>query len=104
MTTTRSYSPPTTRHGLWRVSADGGEPTVLTKPNAAQRRERPRVPAVLPGGRARVVHDYGTRADSANAQVAVLDLENRPAEDARAWGSQAEYGSDSRSFAVRAAI
>ena len=37
--------------GLWRVSADGGEPTVLTKPDAAQRESDHAFPSVLPGGR-----------------------------------------------------
>ena len=47
------------RTGLWRVSADGGEPTVLTTPDAAQRESDHAFPSVLPGGRGRAVHDYG---------------------------------------------
>ena len=37
--------------GLWRVSADGGEPTVLTTPDAAQRESDHGFPSLLPGGR-----------------------------------------------------
>ena len=38
--------------GLWRVSADGGRPTLLTKRDAARREGQHGFPSVLPGGRA----------------------------------------------------
>ena len=37
--------------GLWRVSADGGEPTVLTTPDPAQHEGNHAFPSVLPRGR-----------------------------------------------------
>jgi serine/threonine-protein kinase len=59
--------------GLWRVSADGGEPAVLTRPDAAQRESDHVFPSVLPDGRGVLFTiTAGGRAD--NAQVAILDL------------------------------
>ena len=46
--------------GLWRVSAQGGEPMALTTPDIAQRGQRPLLP-VTPAGRPRsAVHDCGS--------------------------------------------
>ena len=59
--------------GLWRVSADGGEPTVLTTPDAAQREGDHAFPSVLPGGRG-VLFTIAAAGQADNAQVAVLDL------------------------------
>ena len=36
--------------GLWRVSADGGTPTLLTTPDTAQHEEDHVFPSMLPGG------------------------------------------------------
>jgi len=59
--------------GLWRVSGDGGEPAVLTRPDAAQRESDHLFPSVLPDGRGVLFTiTAGDRAD--NAQVAILDL------------------------------
>jgi eukaryotic-like serine/threonine-protein kinase len=41
---------PTT--GLWRISAEGGTPTVLTTPDAARHEGDHGFPTLLPGGRA----------------------------------------------------
>ena len=59
--------------GLSRVSADGGEQTVLTTPDAAQRESDHGFPSVLPGGRG-VLFTITAAGQVDNAQVAVLDL------------------------------
>ena len=76
--------------GLWRVSGDGGEPTVLTTPDAAHGEDDHAFPSMLPGGRG--VLFTITDADQAdNAQVAVLDLRTRQQKTLVRGGSQAEY-------------
>ena len=67
--------------GLWRVSADGGEPTVLTTPDAAQHEGDHAFPSVLPRGRG-VLFTIATAGQADSPQVAVLDLNDRPAQDA----------------------
>src|SRR5207344_2922693 len=57
--------------GLWRVSADGGEPTVLTTPDAAQHEGNHAFPSVLPGGRG-VLFTITAAGQANNAQVVVL--------------------------------
>ena len=79
---------PTT--GLWRVSADGGEPTVLTTPDAAQRESDHAFPSVLPGGRG-VLFTITAAGQADNAQVAVLDLKTGQRKTLVRGGSQAEY-------------
>jgi serine/threonine-protein kinase len=60
--------------GLQRVSADGGEVTVLTKPDPARGEQDHLYPHLLPGGRA-VLFTIVTTAGSPEASnVAVLDL------------------------------
>ncbi len=76
--------------GLWRVSADGGEPTVLTTPDAAQREGDHAFPSVLPGGRG-VLFTITTAGQADNAQVAVLDLKTGQRKTLIRGGSQAEY-------------
>ncbi len=79
---------PTT--GLRRVSADGGEPTLLTKPDVAQHEEDHLFPSVLPGGRGVLFTiTAGGRADS--AQVAVLDLKTGQRKTLVRGATQAEY-------------
>ena len=76
--------------GLWRVSADGGEPTVLTTPDAAQRESDHAFPSVLPGGRGVLFTILGGgQAD--NAQLAVLDSRTGRRKTLVRGGSQAEY-------------
>ena len=65
-----SNSPST---GLWRVSADGGEPTVLTTPDPAQLERNHAFPSVLPRGRG-VLFTIATAGPVDSSQVAVLDL------------------------------
>ena len=89
--------------GLWRLSADGGEPAVLTTPDAAQRESDHVFPSVLPGGRGVLFTTTAVgRAD--NAQVAILDLRTGRREMLVRGGGQAEYvepstGSGQASFA-----
>ena len=75
--------------GLWRVSADGGPPTVLTTPEAAQRDNDHGFPSMLPGGRG-VLFTIGA-GQEANTQVSVLDLTNGQHKTLIRGGSQAEY-------------
>ena len=76
--------------GLWRVSADGGEPTVLTTPDAAQHEGDHAFPSVLPGGRG-VLFTITAAGQADNAQVAVLDLKTGQRKTLVRGGSQAEY-------------
>ena len=75
--------------GLRRVSAGGGEPTVLTTPDAAQHERNHFFPSVLPGGRGVLFTIIGDTLES--AQVAVLDLKSGQRKTLIRGGSQAEY-------------
>ncbi len=59
-----------TEAGLWRVSADGGEPRVVAQPDTG-RGIRYRWPQVLPGGRTAIF----THVDDTGFQLAVVSLE-----------------------------
>ena len=76
--------------GLWRLSANGGEPTVLTTPDAAQGEADHEFPSVLPGGRS-VLFTITATGQADNAQVAVLDLNSGRRKTLVRGGSQAEY-------------
>ena len=78
------------RTGLWRVSADGGEPTVLTTTDAGKGDSDHGFPSLLPGGRG-VLFTTGAAGPEASAQVAVLDLTNGQRKTLIRGGSQAEY-------------
>ena len=60
--------------GLWRVSADGGEPEELTMPNVERGELNHAWPHVLPGDRAVLFTIFRTGPDDIR-QIAVLDLE-----------------------------
>ena len=60
--------------GLWRVSAGGGEPEVLTTLNTELGEVNHNWPDILPGGRA-VLFTVIPAGPVENAQIAVLDLE-----------------------------
>jgi serine/threonine-protein kinase len=75
--------------GLLRVSADGGEPTVLTTPDAKQHEEDHLFPSVLPRGRG-VLFTIMT-GQMETAQVAVLDLKTGKRKTLIPSGSAAEY-------------
>ena len=72
------------------MSADGGEPTVLTTPDAAQGENDHEFPSVLPGGRG-VLFTITATGQADNAQVAVLDLNTRTTQDARPWRQPGQY-------------
>jgi serine/threonine-protein kinase len=76
--------------GLWRLSADGGEPAVLTTPDAAQRESDHAFPSVLPDGRG-VLFTITAMGRADNAQVAILDLRTGRRETLVRGGGQAEY-------------
>ena len=80
--------------GLWRVSADGGEPALLTKPDAVQREGDHGLPSALPGGRG-VLFTIAAAGQTDNSQVAVLDLATGH-HKTLVSGSQAEYVDVSR--------
>jgi Tol biopolymer transport system component len=74
--------------GLMRVSAHGGVPIALTKPDAAKKESSHRFPSLLPGGRA-VLFAIVTEG-SDDTQVAVLDLSSGQS-TVLVSGSGAEY-------------
>jgi serine/threonine-protein kinase len=74
---------------LWRVSADGGEPTVLTTADPAQHEGTYSFPSVLPLGRG-VLFTIAT-ASQAGSSVAVLDLKTGQRKTLIQGGSDAQY-------------
>jgi serine/threonine-protein kinase len=76
--------------GLRRVSADGGEATVLTVPDPSQNEEDHIFPHVLPGGRAVLMTVLPLKGGAEAARIAVLDLETR------SWRTVLEGASDAR--------
>jgi eukaryotic-like serine/threonine-protein kinase len=81
--------------GLWLISAEGGEPRVLTTPDAAQREVDHLFPSVLPDGRG-VLFTITTTDEADNAEVAVLDLVTSERTTIVSRGGQAEYIPGSR--------
>jgi hypothetical protein len=75
--------------GLLSVSAGGGEPTVITKPDAAQG-EAHSFPSHLPGGNA-VLYTVTADRRPENARVEVLDLRTGQSKTLVRGGAQAEY-------------
>jgi len=75
--------------GLWRVSADGGEPTILTASDPAQREATYSFPSALPLGRG-VLFTIAT-ANQADSSVAVLDLKTGQRKTLVRGGSDAQY-------------
>ena len=77
--------------GLMSVSAGGGEPTVLTKPDTAVGEIDHLMPFILPGGRAVLftINFQGQPID--NAQIAVLDLKTGQKKVLIRGGSDARY-------------
>ena len=76
--------------GLQRVSADGGEPTVLTKPDSQRGEVDHYWPEFLPGGQA-VLFTIIPTTGIGNAQIAVLDLRNGSQKILVRGGSHAHY-------------
>jgi len=75
--------------GLWRVSADGGQPVLLTKPDAVQREGDHGSPSALPGGHS-VLFTIAAAGQTNNPQVAVVDVATGHLKTLVS-GSQAEY-------------
>ena len=75
--------------GLFSVPAGGGEPRVLTKPDAARGELDHLFPSLLPGGR--VVLFTIAASPMENAQIAALDLRSGKQTMLIRGGSQAEY-------------
>ena len=76
--------------GLWRVSADGGEPEELTTPDADRGEVNHAWPHMLPGGRA-VLFTIMPEGGLSGAQIAVLDLETGDQTVLVPGGSDARY-------------
>jgi Tol biopolymer transport system component len=79
-----------TSTGLFSVPAGGGEPKMLTKPDASHGELDHLFPSLLPGGRA-VLFTITAAGPAENAQVAVLDLETGQRKTLVRGGSHAEY-------------
>ena len=70
------FSPAWTNVGLWRVSANGGPPEELTKPDRARGESGHFWPDVLPDGRAALFTIFGGKG-LVDSRVGVLDLDTR---------------------------
>ena len=77
--------------GLQRVSAAGGEVTVLTKPNRVGGESDHVWPEFLPGGQAVLLTITPVGGDLDNAQIAVLDLRSNTLTVLVHGGSHAHY-------------
>jgi hypothetical protein len=77
--------------GLQRVSAAGGEPTVLTKPDRERGEGDHLWPEFLPGGSSVLFTITPVTGSIENAQVAVLDLHTGTSKVLIRGGSQAHY-------------
>jgi hypothetical protein len=77
--------------GLLRVSATGGQPSVLTIPDTAHGEGDHLFPSVLPGGQAVLFTIAATSGSIQNAQVAVLDMKTGQRKVLIRGGSQAQY-------------
>jgi eukaryotic-like serine/threonine-protein kinase len=86
---TISFATSTPGTGLWRVSADGGEPTIATTGDPAQHEGTYSFPSVLPLGRG--VLFTVARASQADSSVAVLDLKTGQRKTLIRGGSDAQY-------------
>lgn len=76
--------------GLQRVSADGGEPTVLTTPDTAAGERAHRQPSVLPDGRG-ILFTILPSNPSDVPNIAVLQLDSGRIKTVIQGGSHAEY-------------
>ena len=74
--------------GLWQVSASGGEPAVLTKPDTPQGENGHVFPSVLTGGRGVL---FTITKAGAESQVAILDRETGRQKTLVRGGSDATY-------------
>ena len=86
---TITFATSTPRTGLWRVSAGGGRPMVLTTPDVTQQEGTHAYPSVLPQGHG--VLFTITTAAQADRSVAVLDLKTGRRKTLIRGGADAEY-------------
>jgi serine/threonine protein kinase/Tol biopolymer transport system component len=77
--------------GLLRIAAEGGEPTVLTRPNPAAGEEDHFWPEILPGGQAVLFTITSMTGGPDQWQVAVLDLRTGTQNVLIRGGSHARY-------------
>ena len=70
------FSPAWTNVGLWRVSASGGQPEELTKPDRAKGESGHFWPDFLPDGRAALFTIFGGKG-LVDSKVGLLDLDTR---------------------------
>jgi Tol biopolymer transport system component len=77
--------------GLQRVSAAGGQPTVLTKPDRERGEGEHRWPEFLPGGEAVLFTIIPANGSIDEAQIAVLDLQTGTSKVLIRGGSDAHY-------------
>jgi serine/threonine-protein kinase len=80
-----------TGSGLWRVSAAGGEPMMLTKPNRERGEGDHQWPEFLPGAQAVLFTITPATGSIDNARVAVLDLQSGTHKILVSGGSHAHY-------------
>jgi eukaryotic-like serine/threonine-protein kinase len=79
-----------TNTGLLSVSADGGEPTPLTKPDPAQREQDHWMPSFSPDGRV-IFFTISSESGADSAQIAALDLRTGERKTLIRGGSDAVY-------------
>jgi serine/threonine-protein kinase len=77
--------------GLQRVSSEGGEPTILTKPNRERGENDHLWPQLLPGGQAVLFTITPTTGGVDASQLAVLDLSTGTQKVLMRGASQAQY-------------
>ena len=85
------FATSTATTGLQRVSAAGGEPTVLTTPDRERGEGDHQWPEFLPGGTAVLFTITAANGDIENAQIAVLDLRSGTSKVLIRGGSHARY-------------
>jgi Tol biopolymer transport system component len=87
------YATAVTTTGLQRVSSDGGEPEILTRPNRERGEADHLWPHLLPGGASVLFTITPLIGGTDASQIAVLDLRNPNAEPKTVvrGGSQAQY-------------
>jgi serine/threonine-protein kinase len=81
-----------TTTGLQRVSANGGVPAVLTRPDRTRGEAGHRRPEMLPGGQA-VLYTVMATSGLESASVAILDLRSGKSTILLRGGQQAQYAS-----------
>lgn len=76
--------------GLWRIPANGGEPTVVTRPDVAAPHRDHAFPSVLPGSRG-VLFTITAAGQPAKAEVAWIDLKTGERKSLVGGGHHAEF-------------